>query len=751
MKKRTVSWLLALSLVFGAVGFSPPEQAKAATPNPNSFFTQSFLVSGGDTEQKMEKSITNEVKFRGQSVLESGVYDDISLEAAKTEVAAKIKEGYTAKWYYNSEGKEAGYLLYKKSGIQTDVTKLPTNKEKNDLQVQLINRDPSDAYMFSVPVNKVNQPASTSNWNKYGVFSYGDMAEINKENAEKTGRDNYKNGMWRYWGYTANGKLYENDNFPRDNDTGRDPWVKSWLTTKEIDKTAKAAELIGLEVGTAKQPYMPFEVLPTLTKFLELNPGWVKAGWTTSTLYEHFLVTSLWEEEGYTQGQFVGVHQNGGYWYQSFSVPANPVKFITVSYIVKQIEGETIFPPLLEMNNNLIMAGVQFIDSTGKVITNPAANTKYTARFYIEYKGADMPKATTIKIQNGAIRNLKAGSKAYAASPWTASKSVQLKNGSTTYIDVGPVTTTETNIYACATIAPDPVWNMVNTDDFGELELKGIVDNLTMSIQSISPSKVKIYSPQTTKMENFEVIYQINYATNKTDSLASDVDFVLTSSNMTNPRTQTLTRFVEIFPGTNTYSFQSGLIDIRNANSSISFTMSVNNSREHPLVESTYADNTDSVKVPIQSINSVMNPCTGTIHNTNSWPVTYNVTTKTGSVYGYHGSHYHSYRCGCKYTKTGKRYGCKTCYRSCSCCSAGTTRDWTQNSTRTEKFEITAINFTSKDTKYQPVNLIHKNGLIKAGYGFEMEIIAKYTGTESPARPVEKGRCNYQNVFPAAY
>ena len=72
------------------------------------------------------------------------------------------------------------------------------------------------------------------------------------------------------------------------------------------------------------------------------------------------------------------------------------------------------------------------------------------------------------------------------------------------------------------------------------------------------------------------------------------------------------------------------------------------------------------------------------------------------------------------------------------------------NNDKVRNFRLTHINFTSKDSG--TVNLLNKNGKIKAGYGYELEIIARYTGSETPSRPSEwTNGCDYQNVAPEAY
>ena len=49
----------------------------------------------------------------------------------------------------------------------------------------------------------------------------------------------------RYWGYDINGGYYANDEFPRDSDSGRQPWEKEWWELSRVLTNDNAKRLIG--------------------------------------------------------------------------------------------------------------------------------------------------------------------------------------------------------------------------------------------------------------------------------------------------------------------------------------------------------------------------------------------------------------------------------------------------------------------------------------------------------------------------
>jgi len=409
--------------------------------------------------------------------------------------------------------------------------------------------------------------------------------------------------------------------------------------------------------------------------------------------------------------------------------------------------------PKVEVVNNLKMLSVEIIDSSGNIVTEPLAGGSYKARYNIQYTGFDMTSYNNVYIDKIYIRNLKSGSKYYKTSPSKLSKSVMLKDGDTFYMETDYFSISEPSIYANGTIRKDDQWNKDTTDDYGEREIVGVTENLSLTIDSINPPVTKVYSPSTSVTQNYEILFTINYSTKNTATIPTKLSLSLKSNSYTTPKSLTKNFDINVSPGTNTLSVRTGDLVVKNSEGSFDLTLEVNKNRTSPPAESTYTDNKDTVTEYVQSMKTVADPCAGVINRENpSWTVTYNVSTATGyeKEVGYHGSHK---RCveRSEPDENGKTKCIDYEWYDCTCsrCVGGSVDHWTRTSTRTEEFEITNIYFTSKDSGR--VDLINKVGTIKAGYGFELDIVAKYTGSESPGRPSTWGGCNYQKVSPGAY
>ncbi|PKM84456.1 MAG: hypothetical protein CVU86_07160 [Firmicutes bacterium HGW-Firmicutes-11] len=157
-------------------------------------------------------------------------------------------------------------------------------------------------------------------WMERGIIAYGNTAAVNAA-VQTTGSSNFKDGMYRYWGYDINGGLYGNDNFPRDSDSGTLPWNKAWLTTDEIRVHTTARNYVGdfaINAGFSSDAKQA-----TAEEFLRQNPQWIGAGHTVEYMVSHFYFNAVVSDSGLTQGQFVGVHQSvydGRLYYQTFSL-----------------------------------------------------------------------------------------------------------------------------------------------------------------------------------------------------------------------------------------------------------------------------------------------------------------------------------------------------------------------------------------------------------------------------------------------
>ncbi|MGI6751854.1 MAG: Athe_2463 domain-containing protein [Anaerovoracaceae bacterium] len=123
----------------------------------------------------------------------------------------------------------------------------------------------------------------------------------------------------RYYGYDINGGYYANDDFPRDSDSGRQPWEKKWWTTAEIRQSVEAKNLIGSHALADAFSYG--DKYRTAKDFLNANPSWRNHGLDEAYILSHFMFNSVLNDSGLTGGQFIGVQKNAGkLWYQTFSI-----------------------------------------------------------------------------------------------------------------------------------------------------------------------------------------------------------------------------------------------------------------------------------------------------------------------------------------------------------------------------------------------------------------------------------------------
>lgn len=183
----------------------------------------------------------------------------------------------------------------------------------------------------TIKVNGKTYSLSTYNWNNRGVITYGEISAVNAANTT-TNFPNYKDGEWRYLGYDMNGGLYGNDDFPPDYPSSSNPQNQTWLTTMQVKSNNNAKKLIGGEnTVNADGGYSNSDKLYTASVFLDRNPEWRTAGWTASTVTQHFFFNAVFLDNGLTRGQFVGVKNVGStdspvLRYQTFSVEIT-VKF----------------------------------------------------------------------------------------------------------------------------------------------------------------------------------------------------------------------------------------------------------------------------------------------------------------------------------------------------------------------------------------------------------------------------------------
>jgi len=180
----------------------------------------------------------------------------------------------------------------------------------------------------SIRVGDGNYPLNEALWFQKGIIAYGSTAAVNAA-VQTTGSPNYKDGMYRYWGYDLKGGLYGNDDFPRDSDTGTPPYNKQWLTTFEISNNDTAKNYVGRFAMTTGFSHQ--EKWTTASEFLKQNPSWVAAGINEQYIIDHFYFNAVVSENGLTQGQFIGVHRSrfdGRLYYQTFSLSVGVIEYL---------------------------------------------------------------------------------------------------------------------------------------------------------------------------------------------------------------------------------------------------------------------------------------------------------------------------------------------------------------------------------------------------------------------------------------
>lgn len=400
------------------------------------------------------------------------------------------------------------------------------------------------------------------------------------------------------------------------------------------------------------------------------------------------------------------------------------------------------------IEGNIAMVEIEVIDDNGNVVNEIEVDEEYFVRYYAKYFGHDMEEVD-LSLIDTYVKTSESSSNYYTKKA-TLTQKTTLEDQEVYVFDSAPFKAITNTLYTCTTAEPDPVYNTVSSDDFIELEIKSREPNLSLTIEDISPNSTRIYDPTPDIDTNYQLEYSIYYDSGGEPYLQdSIVRFTLNGGSLTDPSSLTEDVSVTLEPGLNKFNLTTNNINVKNQNGRFNITLEVNPDKDQPDDETTYSDNADTIEQNVTSIpDAGLNPCTGTIHRQNDWPVTYTITGREDE----HREYYEVKRRRCvDYDWTGSGWACRKYedyYVTRSRCVGGSSYYDERTSTRSEYLRIAAVNFNSKDSD---VNMLSRDGEIKAGYGFELEIIARYTGSESPSRPSSSGSCNRRSVSPGSY
>ncbi len=267
-------------------------------------------------------------------------------EQARAKIIDAANEGAVVRFSYAVDGRVASYKIIRE-GISKRHEDMTTQEKRQALDLMIRkgtvpNRIFLDDMYYSLNITL---------WMERGIIVYGETKAVNQKNSVTSG-SNYKNGMYRFWGYDMNGGLFGNDDFPRDSDSGTPPEKKAWLTTTEIYENSTARRYIGEHGVNANSRYSDGDKKKTARRWLSEHPEWKKAGLTEDYILQHFYFNSVLSDSGLTTGQFTGVHrsrQSGTLYYQSFSVTGTiPVFEVSEGTVEEKILIAPTEPPTPE-------------------------------------------------------------------------------------------------------------------------------------------------------------------------------------------------------------------------------------------------------------------------------------------------------------------------------------------------------------------------------------------------------------------
>lgn len=401
--------------------------------------------------------------------------------------------------------------------------------------------------------------------------------------------------------------------------------------------------------------------------------------------------------------------------------------------------------------NDLTITSVDFMDEDGNTVTEPIPGNSYKVCYNVKYTGEDMPTQVPVSIKGIAVKTGTTtkddvhGDKLtmLQSMPGTIiTKNVQMKNDDVVQFITDEAYEVEGNaLYAKGTVSSDVLWNGDEFDatnnNTGENLIRCAGYNLRLNIDDISPSVVKLSDTQTM---GYTIDYTVNYDIPnyvKSEDVPSVSSHVLMEmgSNGTSPSSKNQLEEVSIAPGENHFSMTVPDITLRADDYNINWKLTVNPSHAEPMGEDNgtddpYSDNFDTASTQVKKESET--PCSNNaVNRKNDWDVTFHIYKRTG-----HLTRVCSRKRGCRWV-----------------CKNNHSYSWTETKHAWETFEITKANFSSKfekDKGNDTVDLKAKNGRIKAGYGFSLDIEFAYKTNRKEIQPESYriDKCNYQTVTP---
>lgn len=392
-------------------------------------------------------------------------------------------------------------------------------------------------------------------------------------------------------------------------------------------------------------------------------------------------------------------------------------------------------------NDMAIKNTIEFIDQDGVVTEEVMPDHAYDVRFYVTRPEGDTPVGAVGNAQNPfTTLDIRATDKGTVSVSRKVVATQVLNKGKTIVVTANDLITPKTNVIeACAKINSIHVTkgqNIMNGND-GEV-CKKIQSDINISVKDFAVKPKSVYLP-TGLNTSYETL---------------NFDFVVTNFNE-----QGYSKDIPYVIKKGSTVIKQGILQDVPANLPTFTTVALSNI---PLTQGTHGFRIEVNPVPrawFESVAGVTNPYLDNVA-TNSITVhktpavvkcnvenTYNSWTTTYSVYewwGYQESHYHyGYTYGNQYYPG---------YWHTYCVTTGT-NSYTQTINHYEEYKIDKVYFRSKITDDNNGGWINikggTEGKVKAGYGFEIKVVAKYTTNINTAPKPWSSGCSGKAVSPS--
>lgn len=402
--------------------------------------------------------------------------------------------------------------------------------------------------------------------------------------------------------------------------------------------------------------------------------------------------------------------------------------------------------PLEVQKNNLIMQQVEILDRNNRVVNQIVGGQEYRVRYTFKYEGANV-NDVPITVRNINVRNSKNGSLIYLNNE-TLTANRSLRNGQSYQFTTRffRVDSNAQELYAEGRVSSDDKWNSVKTDDRGEVEIAFIPD-LSISIDKVSPDVInKNFS--SSENRNIQISYSVDLIGAPETIMSTNVRFrVINTATNTVLANQLVT--IPIKGGRNTFT-QNFNIHLRSVGTAglrdtIRIEAEVNPDRNQPTREQRWDNNKSVTAMNLYHARLNNDICSSTIpvRTRNTWRQTYDITMYRGRLENFERDICTGWSLVDGYWMcTSTR---KDIYQACVYSSITQRRE---SRNIEETYEIQRVLFTTREGTF---DLLRQRGRIKAGYGFELDIILSYnTNSVSQHASVQwfGSTCNHDLASP---